>query len=463
MMASSLSSSLLSPESSSLTTPSASRSLLSARQQEDLRLAILDYLWTSNLPLSFDAFGAETGISKNHPPVTPDAPSPSPQLSFVADGKQRYSGLLEKKWTSVIRLQKKIMELESQMAQLKTELETASTRGPPRAAANGAATSVLPHAAEKHRLAGHRGPINKIAFHPVYSILATASDDTTIKIWDYETGTFERTVKGHTKAVNDVAYHPAGSCLLSCSADLSIKLWNVENDYECLRTMHGHGHSVSAVAFSPDGESFLTASRDSTIRLWETATGFATRTIQGHNDWVRDIAWSADGALVASCSNDQSILIWDSSTWSQISHLLGHTHVVESVAFSPLSQTPSMTKLALQTAVTVQPSSSGSQYFVASASRDKTIKLWDAISGQCIHTIIGHENWIRDIAFYPSSPYLISVSDDKSMRVWDTATGKSVKTLESHAQFVTCCAIHQSERILATASVDQTCKLWVCM
>lgn len=59
-------------------------------------------------------------------------------------------------------------------------------------------------------LLGHRGPITCVKFHPVYNWLVTSSEDTTIKIWDYESGTLEKTLKGHTKTVHQIAIDQQG-------------------------------------------------------------------------------------------------------------------------------------------------------------------------------------------------------------------------------------------------------------
>jgi platelet-activating factor acetylhydrolase IB subunit alpha len=99
------------------------------------------------------------------------------------------------------------MELESKTSQMQEELNNAPVRK--------ATSSVdwIPRPPERQTLTGHRNPITRVAFHPVYQILATASEDTTIKIWDYETGEFERTLKGHTKAVQDLAFDAKGNIL----------------------------------------------------------------------------------------------------------------------------------------------------------------------------------------------------------------------------------------------------------
>ncbi|KAL8199258.1 UNVERIFIED_CONTAM: hypothetical protein K2H54_038814 [Gekko kuhli] len=69
--------------------------------------------------------------------------------------------------------------------------------------------------------------------------MVSASEDATIKVWDYETGDFERTLKGHTDSVQDISFDHSGKLLASCSADMTIKLWDFQG-FECIRTMHGH-------------------------------------------------------------------------------------------------------------------------------------------------------------------------------------------------------------------------------
>lgn len=68
--------------------------------------------------------------------------------------------------------------------------------------------------------------------------MVSSSEDATIKIWDYETGDFERTLKGHTDAVQDLAFDHTGKILASCSADLTIRLWDFQG-FECIKTLHG--------------------------------------------------------------------------------------------------------------------------------------------------------------------------------------------------------------------------------
>jgi platelet-activating factor acetylhydrolase IB subunit alpha len=99
------------------------------------------------------------------------------------------------------------MELETKTTQMQEELNSAPTRKPT------SSVDWIPRAPERYSLMGHRSPITRVAFHPVYQVLASASEDTTIKIWDYESGEYERTLKGHTKAVQDIAFDAKGNHL----------------------------------------------------------------------------------------------------------------------------------------------------------------------------------------------------------------------------------------------------------
>lgn len=101
------------------------------------------------------------------------------------------------------------MDLESRNAALVAELAS-----PTRATASTSSSApFIPRAPPRHTLQSHRAPITRVAFHPTWTVLASASEDSSVKIWDWESGDFERTVKGHTKAVTDVDFDAKGNAM----------------------------------------------------------------------------------------------------------------------------------------------------------------------------------------------------------------------------------------------------------
>jgi len=401
--------------------------VLTNRQKSSLHGAILQYLIDSGLSQTAEVFEKESGI-------TPEA-------------SKKEAGKLEQKWTAVMRLQKKIMELEQNEKFLKEELETASQGGRRKKDANSFA---VPRPPQKHALKGHRATVTSLDIHPVYSQVASTSEDATVKLWDYESGEFERSLKGHTDVVQCVSYSPSGHMIATCSADLTVKLWETDG-YNCVKTLKGHEHNISSVCWMPMSsgkDHVLSSSRDKSIKVWDASTGFCLKTLTGHDEWVRRVKVHEKGAIAASCSNDKTIKVWKLDTYKLQGTLHGHSHVVEDIAFAPSVDAK-------------KEAGSGGGMLLASAGRDKSVKVWDLGTEQLLYSFDGHDNWARGVCFHPNGTYLISVGDDKNLIIWDLKQKREYKRIsQAHDHFITSLQMNSRDLVTITGSVDHTLHVW---
>ena len=267
---------------------------------------------------------------------------------------------------------------------------------------------ILVEGREYNRLKGYNGEVDSVSFSSDGKILATGSSDTTIKLWDVETGQEIRTLKGHNGHVYSASFSSDGKTLASGSEDTTIKLWNLETGQE-IRTLKGHNGHVYSVSFSSDGKTLASGSEDKTIKLWNVETGQEIRTLKGYNGEVDSVSFSSDGKTLASLDNRNSfeIKLWDVETGETIRTLTGHNNSVLSVSFSSDGKT------------------------LASGSHDNTIKLWNVETGQEIRTLKGHNSSVGSVSFSSDGKTLAS-GDGGTIKLWNVETGKEIRTLKGH-------------------------------
>ena len=282
---------------------------------------------------------------------------------------------------------------------------------------------------------GHTREVYSVSFSPDGQTLASGSADTTIRLWDVETGARLRTLSGYTWFVNSVVFSPDGSLLASGSWDDTISLWDVEKGRH-LRTLRGHTNNVDSVVFSPDGSLLASGSWDDTISLWDVEKGAHLRTLTGHTDWVSSVSFSPDGSLLASGSADNTIRLWDAETGAHLRRLGVHSDSVRSVSFSPDGET------------------------LASGSWDTTIRWWDVETGTRLWTLRGHTDSVNSVSFSPDGSLLASGSDDNTIRLWDAETGAHLGTLSGHGNDVNSVSFSPDGSLLASGSRDNTVRLW---
>lgn len=268
-------------------------------------------------------------------------------------------------------------------------------------------------------LSGHKDGVAGVALRPDGKLLASASDDRTVILWDPATNKAIRQLTGHQAPVVRVAFSPDGQRLASASRDKTIKIWDPDSGQE-LQTLEGHIDTVACLSFSPDGQLLASGGVDEAVKIWEASPELADghfhllATLPGHPGAVTGLAFSPDGQRLATCGRDEVIHLWDMTTLkqgatdlSQCRHLRGHTETVNGLAFSPDGQR------------------------LASASNDCTVKIWDVSTGHEALTlrghlighveavnIQGHQTGVTAVAFSPDGRRLVSVG--REIKLWET-------------------------------------------
>ncbi|EGP86228.1 unnamed protein product [Zymoseptoria tritici ST99CH_1A5] len=220
---------------------------------------------------------------------------------------------------------------------------------------------------------------------------------------------------------------------IPCRAEAVFKVKPITR---CAASISGHGESILTAAFSPATSSKLaTGSGDKTARIWDCETGTPQHTLKGHTGWVLAVAWSPDAALLATGSMDSTVRLWDPTTGSPLGGpLKGHTKWITSLSWEPYH----MRELA-------RPR-------FASASKDFTIRIWDAVNRNTDMSLTGHKECVTCVK-WGGAGLIYSASRDRTVKVWDAIKGTLVHNLTSHAHWVNHLAL-STDFVLRTGYFD---------
>jgi F-box/WD-40 domain protein MET30 len=346
---------------------------------------------------------------------------------------------------------------------------------------------------------GHTNGVMCLQFSEEFSILATGSYDSTIKIWDLESGECLRTLKGHGSGVRCLQFDECK--LVSGSLDRTMKVWNWRTG-ECVATYSAHSDGVIGLSF--DGNILASGSIDSVVKIWnfEDKTTFC---LQGHSDWVNCVRVDAASRTVVSASDDCSVRLWDLDDRSCVRVLEGHVGQVQQVVLMPSDYEPeldsagpaddagarspllpiphvngangatardhgnahahaaapnsgatpkSMTDTELRASYgrgfITSPSRPLPPRYILTAALDSTVRLWDTSTGTCLRAFFGHVEGIWALA--ADTLRCVSGAEDRMVKVWDARTGRCERTFTGHAGPVTCVGLSDSR--MCTGSED---------
>ncbi|MEM1253477.1 MAG: NB-ARC domain-containing protein [Cyanobacteria bacterium P01_H01_bin.21] len=273
-----------------------------------------------------------------------------------------------------------------------------------------------------------------VAFSPDGQTLASGGDDNTIRLWNIHTGDCQ-ILEGHTAWVWSIAFNSKENVLASGSFDSTIRVWNATTG-ECLQILNGHKNSVLTVSFHPNGETLVSGSADNTIKVWNVQTGDCLDTLTDHTQEVYSTAFSGDGQIIASGSFDRTAKLWDVQTGKLLKTLKGHILGIRALAFAHHNN------------------------LLATGGEDQRLTLWDADTGDCLRNWHGYSNMIWSIAISPDGKWLASCGLDKFVRLWDIHSGQQIATLEGHRNFIETVAFSPNGQFLASGSDDKTVKFW---
>ena len=272
-------------------------------------------------------------------------------------------------------------------------------------------------------LTGHTAQIQNLAFSPDGKILASTSNDRTIRVWDTETGKQLVVLSDRRNFPGTLAFSPDSTTIASDGRTGTIQIWDVATG-DPLATLTGHTDTVEALAFSPDGKTLASTSEDLSIRLWDIDSEEHLSTLTGHKKPVKVLVFSPDGNTLASAGMGGTVRLWDPGTGKQIRAL---------VQFGLTDTDQEFPAATRQTAWIDTLAFSPDGSMLASGDHHGTVRLWRLSDGSLLSTAQPDTEpiprSIRTLAFSMDKPIFMTVDWKGTIHSWNASTGTQLATL----------------------------------
>ena len=303
-------------------------------------------------------------------------------------------------------------------------------------------------------LKGHRGSVRDLVFSRDGKTLASASSDRTVKLWDVSDPAKMReprqTFKGHEGGVRCVAIAPDGRTLASGGEDNMVRVWEAATGKQI--GQHQHNDLVLAVAFSPRGKMLASSSQDQTTRILDPSSGTQRALLRGHTDAVTSLAFAPDGRALYTGSADKTLKRWPASKPPIRPRVTLRDHGPQNWVALLTHDGKLLITAGSDGAVKVRPLNQARKEVSPQAPANQ--------SSEITFTLKGHKGTINCAAVAPGDKLLATGGTDKTIRLWDLITGQELAVLTGHEDVVRCLAFSPDGKLLASASTDKTVRLW---